>query len=84
MLDKLGLKASVGIAPNKLLAKLASGRAKPDGVAEVLSPQQLALLLHSTPATRMPGFGGKAADVFQEAGIATMADLQASSLRKAL
>ncbi len=81
MRRELGLKASVGIAPNKLLAKLASGRAKPDGIAEVLSPLQIAELLHTTPAARMPGFGGSAAEIFAGAAIVSMADLQASLRR---
>ena len=66
----------MGIAPNKLLAKLASGRAKPNGVCTVLSASEVTALLAALPAARMPGCGGKIGDTFAGAGVGSIADLQ--------
>ena len=76
MKREFGLDSSVGIAPNKLLAKLASGRAKPNGVCTVLSGAEVAALLKALPAARMPGCGGKIGDTFAGAGVGSIADLQ--------
>lgn len=76
MKREFGLDASVGIAPNKLLAKLASGRAKPNGVCAVLSDSEIGALLAALPALCMPGCGGKIADTFAGAGISSIANVQ--------
>ena len=78
---EFGLDSSVGIAPNKLLAKLASGRAKPNGVCTVLSGCEIAALLGALPAARMPGCGGKIGDTFAGAGVGAIADLQVLTTR---
>ena len=48
-----------GVASNKLLAKLGSSSAKPDGMRALSNPQEAKLLLQSTPIQRLPGMGGK-------------------------
>lgn len=55
--SELGLVVSVGVAANKLLAKLASRVAKPDGV-HVVDGQALGKMLAETPVERLPGESG--------------------------
>ncbi|KAF8054947.1 Poli [Scenedesmus sp. PABB004] len=57
--SQLGLVVSVGVAPNKLLAKLASRAAKPDGVRVVGSVAHVQALLAAAPVDRLPGAGAR-------------------------
>jgi DNA polymerase-4 len=58
--SELGLTCSVGIAPNKMLAKLASGMEKPDGLT-VLRPSTVADTLEDLPVTELAGIGARMA-----------------------
>ena len=51
-----GLSCSIGIAPNKFLAKIASAWRKPDGLT-VISPEAAGDFLRDLPVTRIPGVG---------------------------
>jgi DNA polymerase IV len=68
------LTCSVGLAPNKLLAKIASDLDKPDGFS-VLSPEMLLTAVGERPASLIPGVGPKTAERLAAIGILTVADL---------
>jgi len=69
-----GLTCSVGLAPNKLLAKIASDLDKPDGF-RVLTAEQMLDAVGARPATLIPGVGPKTAERLAAMGIATVAQL---------
>ena len=72
--QELGLTCSVGLAPNKLLAKIASDLDKPDGF-RVLLVDELLAAVGDRPAALIPGVGPKTAERLARVGIATVADL---------
>jgi DNA polymerase-4 len=82
--DELDLAVSVGIAPIKMVAKIASDEAKPDGLCEVL-PEQVRDFLDPLPVGRLWGVGPVAEARLHAAGIRTIGALargDAESLRK--
>lgn len=70
------LVASVGVAPNKLLAKLASKRAKPDGICHVPADQVRAFL-DPLDVREMWGVGEVTADALDRLGVKTVGDIRA-------
>lgn len=70
-----GLTASVGVAPNKFLAKLASDMKKPDGLVTIRQ-EDVESILPSLPVGRIHGIGKKTEAVLAAAGIKTIADLR--------
>jgi DNA polymerase-4 len=69
-----GLVCSVGLAPNKLLAKIASDLDKPDGF-RVLAREEMLAAVGDRPASLLPGVGPKTAERLARLGIRTVADL---------
>jgi DNA polymerase-4 len=69
-----GLAVSVGIAPVKLVAKIASDQAKPDGLLEV-RPEQVRGFLAPLPVGRLWGVGAVAEARLRAAGFATIGEL---------
>lgn len=69
-----GLTASVGIAPNKLLAKIASARNKPDALT-VVTPEEAVAFVQELPVERLWGVGEKTAARLHRLGIHRAADL---------
>ncbi|KAK9829085.1 hypothetical protein WJX72_003815 [[Myrmecia] bisecta] len=80
VLKELGLVVSVGVARNKVLAKLASEASKPNGLLSVDGRQAVEALLGRMPAARLPRCGGVVAETLRAAGVETVADLQAWSV----
>lgn len=70
-----GLTASVGIAHNKFLAKLASDADKPDGLV-VVRPEQVQSFLDPMPITRLWGIGKQTAPKLRALGILTIGQLR--------
>jgi DNA polymerase-4 len=73
--DETGLTASAGIAPNKLVAKIASDWNKPDGQL-VVPPSKVGSFMRNLPVKKIWGIGPKSAQRMAEDGIRTCADLQ--------
>ena len=72
---RTGLTASVGVASNKLLAKLASEMDKPDGLT-VIRAEEARTLLDPMPVGRLFGIGRKTAARLEEQGIHTLGQLR--------
>ena len=75
--ERTGLTASVGVAPNKLLAKLASEMNKPDGLT-VIRAEDAQATLDPLPVGRLFGIGRKTAARLEEQGIFTLGQLRAA------
>jgi DNA polymerase-4 len=71
---QFGITCSIGIAPNKLLAKLASEMQKPDGLT-VIRSDEVAKVLERLPVKALCGVGAKTARQLALYGIATCGDL---------
>ncbi len=72
-----GLTASVGVAPNKLVAKIASDLMKPDGLT-VVEPERVHAVLDPLPVRRLPGLGRKMGARVEAAGIRTLGELRSA------
>jgi DNA polymerase-4 len=71
---ELSLVASVGVAPIKLAAKIASDIEKPDGLV-VVSPERLLAFLHPLPVTRLWGVGEATRESLAQLGLSTIGDV---------
>ena len=74
-----GLTASVGIGPNRLLAKLGSEYHKPDGLT-VVTPGQVLDFLAPMPVSNLRGLGRQTQKIFSRLGIRTVEQLRAIAL----
>ena len=74
-----GLTASAGVAPNKFLAKIASGWKKPDGLT-VIAPERIESFLQGLPVDALWGVGPKTAERLRAHGIERLVDVRAQSL----
>jgi DNA polymerase-4 len=74
-----GLTVSIGVAPNKLIAKIASDFDKPDGLT-VVPPRRVQSFLDPLPVRRLPGVGPATETRLKKVSIETIADLRAVPL----
>ena len=79
VMDGLDLPCSVGVAPNKVLAKFASGRHKPLGET-VIAPKEVGDVLENLPVDGLPGIGLKTAIHLRGLGINTCGELGRASV----
>ena len=71
---QFGLTCSIGIAPNKLLAKLASEMKKPDGLT-IIRPEEVPGVMEAVPVRDLCGIGASTARALSLFGIVTCGDL---------
>jgi DNA polymerase-4 len=84
--EATGLTASAGVAPNKFLAKIASGWKKPDGLT-VISPDRVEPFLQQLPVDALWGVGPVTAKKLRTHGISRLVDVRSvdeSHLREAV
>jgi DNA polymerase IV (DinB-like DNA polymerase) len=72
--NQLSITFSVGVGPNKLVAKIASDSQKPDGIT-IVKPEEVERFLSPLPVDRLIGVGRKIAAKMGELGIKTIGDL---------
>ena len=72
--QECGITCSVGIAPNKFIAKLASGHCKPNGLLEI-KEDRILTFLHPLPVSDLWGVGPKLSEQLQKLGLKTVSDV---------
>lgn len=77
--SEIGLVASIGVAPNKFLAKIASDLDKPNGFVEV-AEDGIQRFLDPLPVSRIWGVGKRAEEMLARIGVATIEQLRRTSL----
>ena len=75
-----GLTASAGVAPNKFLAKIASGWKKPDGLT-VIAPERVEQFLQRLPVDALWGVGPVTAKRLRERGMERLVDVRTASAK---
>ena len=75
-----GLTASAGVAPNKFLAKIASGWKKPDGLT-VISPDRVEPFLQKLPVDALWGVGPVTAEKLRAKGIERLVDVRSADVQ---
>jgi DNA polymerase-4 len=73
-----GLTASAGVAPNKFLAKIASGWQKPDGLT-VIAPERVESFLQGLPVDALWGVGPVTAKKLRERGVEKLVDVRTAN-----
>jgi len=73
--NREGIGCSIGIGPNKLIAKIASGEQKPDGLT-VIAPEVVQSFLDPLPIRKIPGIGPKSERFLHEQNLRTIGELR--------
>lgn len=73
--NREGIGCSIGIGPNKLIAKIASGQQKPDGLT-VIAPELVENFLDPLPIRKIPGIGPKSERFLHEQNLRTIGGLR--------
>jgi len=73
--DALHLTCSVGVAPNKFLAKVASDMKKPEGLV-VIRPEDVLSFVATLPVGKVPGVGQKTGRLLEKLGVSVLGDLE--------
>lgn len=81
ILERTGLTASAGVAPNKFLAKVASDYKKPNGLT-VIPPERVESFLNNLPVRKFPGVGPVTEQKLASMGILTSNHLRRLSLEE--
>lgn len=76
-----GMTGSIGVGPNKLVAKIASDVQKPDGLT-VVRPEEVESFLNPLPVDRLIGVGKKTVEKMQTLNVKTVGDLKAYDVQR--
>ncbi len=79
--QQIGVSFSVGVGPNKLIAKIASDKQKPDGLT-IVTPEEVRDFLFPLPVDKLIGVGRKTTAKMESMGIKTVADLANYDIQK--
>jgi DNA polymerase IV (DinB-like DNA polymerase) len=79
--EEEGLTCSIGVASGRVIAKIAAGAAKPDGLT-VVPPESAAVFLSPLQVEKMPGIGKKTARILHGMGIITIGDLAGADVQR--
>ncbi|MFP4035892.1 MAG: DNA polymerase IV [Desulfobacteraceae bacterium] len=74
IMERTSLTGSVGVAPNRFLAKVASDMEKPDGLT-VIRPEDVDSVVHGLELRKVPGVGAKTAAALESEGLRTLGDV---------
>jgi len=81
ILEREGLTCSIGIAPTKAIAKIASDFVKPDGLT-VVEQEKVQEFLAPLPVKKIPGVGPKTEKILEQMGIETVKQLASTDVQK--
>lgn len=81
VMEQCGLRVSIGVAPSKSIAKIASDFKKPDGLT-VVHPQQMEKFLAPLEVGRISGIGPKKQQALKKIGVETIGQLAACDVQK--
>jgi len=79
--DRVGITCSFGVAPSKIVAKIASDYQKPDGLT-VVTPEEVPAFLAPLSVRMIPGIGGKTGSQLEALGITTIGELATCDIQR--